>query len=311
MDSLQRVHYRRTTEEDRWIAPHIPELIDTLECHIFVNIVFTVSVFTYLFKYLHKGPDHTWFHIPNEGKDEISDYVEGRYLSAHEAAWRILGFEITSKDPSVSCLPVHLPGGNITQFDGGLDASRSSTSLLIRYFHQPGDALFATMTYTEYFNKYVLYKWDAMSTLQAGKHLDCPIVGTHAMKVSPRRSGRKVCQIQTLSPTAGEAFYLRCLLMHRPAQSFVDARTIDGMIYDTYHEAALQLGLFRTRNEGYYAMFEAVSSFCTPTQLQFLFARVILEGYPAQPLWDEFCHCTHCWHKCFGCHTLQGWKNCT
>jgi hypothetical protein len=45
--------------------PHFPELINTLDCHIFVDFVFTVSVFTYLYKYLHKGPDHTWFHLPS------------------------------------------------------------------------------------------------------------------------------------------------------------------------------------------------------------------------------------------------------
>lgn len=42
--------------------------------------------------------------------------------------------------------------------------------------------------------------------------------------------------------------------------------------------------------EGHYALLEAVASFCTANQLRFLFAcvsRVILEGYPALPLWEE------------------------
>lgn len=111
-----RVVYRRSTEEDWWIAPHIPELIQELDCHIYADLVFTVSIFTYLYKYSYKGPDHTSFHIPwsqGEPVDETKDYVEARYLSAHEAAWRILGFHIMSKMLSVACLPVHLLDNNI------------------------------------------------------------------------------------------------------------------------------------------------------------------------------------------------------
>ena len=69
----------------------------------------------YLYKYLFKGPDHTQFHLlwnKETGVNEITDYINGRYLSAPEAAWRILNFEIVHKQPSVSCLPVHLPGQN-------------------------------------------------------------------------------------------------------------------------------------------------------------------------------------------------------
>src|ERR1700679_3277745 len=114
----------------------IPEIIDELDCHIFVDIAFTVAVFMYLYKYMFKGPDHSYFHIrrPSEEQDhptnEIKDYVEGRYLSSPEAAWRILGFHITSKKPSVRSLSIHLPGENIPQF-----LKEDSASSLIRYFH--------------------------------------------------------------------------------------------------------------------------------------------------------------------------------
>ena len=38
------------TEDDLWIPSHIPELIDELDCHIFVDVAFTVAVFMYLYK---------------------------------------------------------------------------------------------------------------------------------------------------------------------------------------------------------------------------------------------------------------------
>jgi len=134
------IHFKRLTEEERWIVPHIPEFIDEFDCHIYWDIVYTVHCFMYLYKYCFKGPDRVLFHIQNEDRDltdEIKDYINGRYLSAPEAAWRILGFDITSKEPSVTCLPIHLPGQNRTQFHQGRNSVTSTASDLIRYFYRP------------------------------------------------------------------------------------------------------------------------------------------------------------------------------
>ena len=220
VDDDGRVHYIHKTEEDRWIAPHIPELIDELDCHIFVNVVFTVAVFTYLYKYLYKGPDRTQFqlnHTEHDHVDELKDYVEGRYLSAHEAAWRILGFHITSKTPSIACLPLHLPEGNIPRYSGGQSTNQSSTSLLIRYFNRPLHPSFDALSYCQYFKEHVLYKCDAAGTLGPDDHLEQPVPGCVRQKVSPRLVGCKVTCIRVVSPTSGELFYLRCLLIRQPA----------------------------------------------------------------------------------------------
>jgi hypothetical protein len=290
VDEDGHVHYKRDTEEDRWIAPHIPELIDELDCHIYVDVVFTVSVFTYLYKYLYKGPDRTNFHLPearSETRDETKDYVEARYLSAHEAVWRILGFHITSKNPSVTCLPVHLPDENIARFTGSGTASDTTTSLLIRYFNRPLAPQFESVKYADYFKDYVLYKWTETGVLQADEHLEEVIRGCTRNKVSPRRVGSKVARLRVISPTAGELFYLRCLLCRLAARSFAQLHTIDGVVHDSYHEAAIALGLFSNENEGHYALLDAIASFCPPTQLRFLFSRIVLEGFPGVPLWNE------------------------
>ena len=98
-----RVLYRRRKECDRWVVSYIPFLSRLLNCHVNVDICFTVNVFMYLYKYLFKGPDHTLFMMANEDEvDEIQDYIDARYLSATEAAWRILEFTTTRKEPSVS-----------------------------------------------------------------------------------------------------------------------------------------------------------------------------------------------------------------
>ena len=290
VDEDGRVHYKHLTEEYQWIAPHIPKLIDELDCHIFVDIVFTVSVFTYLYKYLYKGPDHTLVKVSRTGQpnDEIKDYVDVRYLSAHEAEWRILGFHITSKNPSVSCLPVHLLDENIARYTGQGTASDSTTSLLIRYFNRPPHATFSSLKYCEYFELYVLYKWQDGDSVQDNEFLENTIHGCTRNKVSRRQATTKVSRLRMISPTAGKLFYIRCLLTRQAARSFPQLRTVDSVVYSSFHEAALALGLFSDENEGHYALIDAVASFCTPGQIRFLFSRIVLEGFPATPLWNTF-----------------------
>jgi hypothetical protein len=91
-----------------------------------------------------------------------------------------------------------------------------------------------------------------------------------------------------ISPTAGELFYLRALLLHRPAQFYEELRTIDGTVYTTFHQVGVLFGLFSNENKAHFALHEGVLCLITAHQLCFLFAQVILEGYPAAVLWDEF-----------------------
>lgn len=79
-----------------------------------------------------------------------------------------------------------------------------------------------------------------------------------------------------MSPRTGELFYLRALLLHRPAYSFADIRTINNVLYPTFQEAASALGLFKDDLEGQEIMKEAIASFCSPSQFQFLFAHILL-----------------------------------
>ena len=107
-------------------------------------------------------------------------------------------------------------------------------------------------------------------------------------KASRRVRGPKVARIDIVPLRTGELFYLRALLLHRAASSFEDLRTINHHCFTTFHEAACDFGLFANNNEGFLALEEAVQCLRTPSQLRFLFAQIIQEGYPAMPLWTEF-----------------------
>lgn len=52
-----RLKYRQRKEEDRWVVSYMPCLTRLLECHVNVDVCFTVNIFMYFYKYLFKGPD--------------------------------------------------------------------------------------------------------------------------------------------------------------------------------------------------------------------------------------------------------------
>ena len=71
-----------------------------------------------------------------EATDEIQEYIQARYLSASEAAWRIFGFHVNQREPSVSALTVHLPGEDSLLFSSeNVERFVATTvSMLDRYF---------------------------------------------------------------------------------------------------------------------------------------------------------------------------------
>ena len=63
IDEFGRVQYRRRKDEDAWIVSYMPSLTRLMQCHIHVDVCFTVNVFMYLYKYLFKGPDQARYSI--------------------------------------------------------------------------------------------------------------------------------------------------------------------------------------------------------------------------------------------------------
>ncbi|XP_074323708.1 uncharacterized protein LOC141660618 [Apium graveolens] len=51
--------------------------------------------------------------------DEVKHYLDGRYVCASEASWKIFAFDIHSRWPSVERLPIHLPGEKHISFKAG------------------------------------------------------------------------------------------------------------------------------------------------------------------------------------------------
>ena len=166
-----RVYYRRRKNGDQWVVPHCLELLRKFNCHINFEAANTSHIFSYMFKYVHKGTDKAVFTIQPENApfNEFDLYWTGRYLSAGEAAWRILGYHVTRKDPGVTCLPVHLSTSTRHHQYYRKNSTASVLSQLDQYFLRPLGLFrdrsgvvrrFIDLRYEEYFTLFRLVKYD-------------------------------------------------------------------------------------------------------------------------------------------------------
>jgi hypothetical protein len=299
LNAKQRVDYKRGPG-DAWVSPHCPALLLLWEGHMHVEIIFTVDVFLYVYKYLFKGPDHANVAIKptardtHDDSDPVADYIRHRYISVPEAAWRIFGFKISQQNPSVARLAVHEPGQNRPQYRvGARNANSSDASSLIRYFMRPNALLFDSMLYTTYNTEYTFTPMprDGTNSLSGEWWIESEPQGnlcTQPRIVRRRVRGEKVARIKSVRPGMGEVFYIRLLLFHKPARSFEELRTVSGSFHDTFEGAARAAGLLQGDDEGRLAMEDAIAEYRSPSQLRFLFAKLITEGAPAIDLWERF-----------------------
>jgi hypothetical protein len=95
--------------------------------------------------------------------------------------------------------------------------------------------------------------------------------------------------------TAGEAYFLRLIVKNRPISSYVDARTCNGTVYDTYQQSALAWGYVK-ENEEAVRCFEDIASnvlgtsgdiHVTPANLRSLFCHLTIEGFCTLPIYKR------------------------
>lgn len=120
-DNSRTVDKGGTTLDNRSVVPYNAFLLKRYQSHINVEWCNQSGAIKYLFKYINKGPDRitaALYEGDNDNNvqhqertvDELEDYLDCRYISACEAAWRIFGYELHYRTPAVERLSFHLPG---------------------------------------------------------------------------------------------------------------------------------------------------------------------------------------------------------
>jgi hypothetical protein len=102
------------------------------------------------------------------------------------------------------------------------------------------------LTHTEFGSKCRLETHDPPKVLHPLQILEDVHPGHPRMRIRFYEPGHVgVSRIQMVYPRHGDVFSLRSLLLHRSARDWLDMRTIDGVVYGTYQEAARAMGMFR------------------------------------------------------------------
>ena len=262
--------------DNRWVVPYNPWLSKKYGAHINLEACTSIKTVKYLFKYVYKGHDCARIRMHGDAAtyehDEISTFLEARYVSAPEAFWRLSEFPMHKQSHSVIRLPVHLHlEQNVYFKPGEEDAAVSETAdhntMLTAWFKLNSESEESrNLLYTEMPEHYVFQ--------------------TAKKAWMPRKKGanRIIPRMYAVSVRDAERFFLRVLLLHvRGATSYESLRTYRGRLYDTNREACLARGLLEDDSEWNNALNEA-EVFQMPVQLRGLFATILLYCNPSEPL---------------------------
>ena len=168
--------------------------------------------------------------------DEITQFVDSRYVGPSEAVWRILSKPLHDKSHTIVRLPVHLPNfQNVTIHtnpdEQEIQNALEQVTMLMDYFalnlRDPEDRNYL------YHNIRVHYVFKTEK-----------IDGKKENKWRKRKKYTKcIGRIYTVSPAQVELFHLRILLMRvKGAKSFEDLRTVNGEIKESCTATCLAFG---------------------------------------------------------------------
>ncbi|XP_031108708.1 uncharacterized protein LOC116013199 [Ipomoea triloba] len=270
--------------DNRYIVSHNRYLLLRFKAHCNVEWCNPSRSIKYLFKYVNKGNDRvtaefyktTVDDIGKELVDEINMHYDCRYISACEATWRLLNFEVQYRTPPVERLSFHLPDCQSVIFqdddriDHVLNRETVGQSMFNGWFIANTKYPEAKMlTYIEMPMKFVwkkdIHEWQ------------------------PRKKGFLVGRIFYVPPASGEIYYLRCLLnIVRDPTSFKDIRTLNGVEYMTFRDACYAHGLLDDDREYIDAINEA-SYWSTTHSIRKLFVMLLTSSSIIRPknVWNE------------------------
>ncbi|XKL63435.1 hypothetical protein PGB90_005799 [Kerria lacca] len=107
-----------TAVDNSMVVPYNPYLLMKYNCHINVEYCTSVTATKYIHKYIHKGHDRSKVCFIRDGDnieksedeihDEISSFVDSRYVGPTEAAWRLLEMPLSGHSHVICRLLVHL-----------------------------------------------------------------------------------------------------------------------------------------------------------------------------------------------------------
>ena len=279
--------------DNRYVVPYNRYLLKKFQCHINTEIVTSpAQAVKYVFKYIFKGHDLANIRVngtvnDRENRNEIQEYIQGRYVSSVEAYWKMgIGF-IVKVWPSVERLSIHLPGEEVVQYDETADLHeiRQPITKLTAYFR---------------FNKQVM---DTFLESEPGPDTPLPDILTKTYVDFPsvacwnqrektwtlrRTNTQCVGRLYTVHFSQQEKFHLWLLLKHVRGPTSYDDLLLG---HHCFADACRSLGLLQDDQQWHIAMEEA-SAVGMPRQVRYFFSQILAFNEVADPsaLWEAFKH---------------------
>ncbi|XP_074288129.1 uncharacterized protein LOC141613293 [Silene latifolia] len=254
----EKATIRKQELDNRWVIPYNPYMMSLFDCHLNVEVCSTIQAVKYLYKYVYKGHDKISFNVTAADTpqviDEIEHFQSGRWVSPCEAMWRIYGIDLYEMQPPVIPLQIHLP---------------NMQSIQIR----PHEDLENVIS-NEKRTRTPLTEWDTKDRTWFKRKTKLLVIG----------------RLVFVAPAEGERYYLRLLLQHvRGPKSYVDLKTVYGVVCATFQEAALQLRLLEADNTVEMCLDEAIVV-QMPFALRRLFATILIFCQPKDlgSLWEKY-----------------------
>ena len=275
----KRGKYGKTFLDNRSVVPYNPYLSQKYNCHINVESCHNVKAVKYLYKYIYKGHDESSVPINQNQStpehNEINEYVEGRYVSAPEAAWRIFAFPLHNNSHQIVRWACHLPQKQNVIFKPGeedIALCNVKHTTLTAWFELNKCHDFAnTLLYVEIVHHYIFVKGEWRKRKRNPKG---PILG----------------RMYNVSPRDVERYHLRLLLLHvHGATSFSNLKTVKGIIQASFKEACLALCLISDDNLFVHTLQEAIL-YASPYHCRRTFSYILLFCEVSDPLtiWQRF-----------------------
>lgn len=288
--------YRRVIAPDQYVVPHMRDMLLFWNGHVCVEYSASSLLPVYLYKYLFKGPDEARYRVCDtiSSNDEISTYLRGRYISAMEAMWFVLGNTTYPPSfPSVVELSVYEAYNAVHSFTAGdfsidpidrNDENPYGASQLEKYLHRPLAVEYDALLFHEFFENYEVRTSISSSQRESGNY-DQVRLGRYTYYYY-RRRGVRFCRVRSISPFTGELFYKRLLLLHVPVRSLLQLRVVNGRRYTTYQEAAKHLGIIEQENGTYKTLLDAIGE-GSPASVRRMFATMTMHGFPTAPIFYD------------------------
>jgi len=311
--------------DNRWVVPYNPYLTMRYKCHINVKVCSSITAMKYLYKYVYKGHDRALAVVQPEvgalpvvapqaaaggadgnnvltARDEVQNYLDGRYVSASEACHQLFAFDLYGMHPNVYRLAVHLPNeqtsyfpegttvgeammrNNSTTLTGWCDFNRNAKSkyaaaaTLAHNNNDPAPPLPAALT-TLYPDFPEIVVWNKSKKVW---HLRKRAMGRRGAGRNNHVTLGTMGRMYFVQPSEGERYYLRVLLTHiAGATCFEDLRTTHRphtpttVVHPTFKTACLARGLLQDDAEWDQCLSDVVGVEL-PRSLRQLFASLLI-----------------------------------